>query len=231
MTERITMSPTSNNTEPATARARLPVSWWTVGLFTLVLTAADGFWATSLRGAVGYIEATQQPFPDWLRYLAVMLPIYGAAVFGALWIAQRLAGGRRRAVRIVAAALLTVALTTAIAVGQIALTATYDYHSQANQLALMHHLNAQSGVTYRVDPGIVTPAATSGCSGLCSSQQQTLAVHVRAITLISAVLLVTNAMLVLWALALRGGRLWVSRRAARPSGTTETEPRATVAAV
>ena len=91
------MSPTSN-TEHITARARLPVSWWTVGLFALLLTAADGFWATSLRGAVGYIEATQQPFPDWLRYLVVMLPIYGAAVFGALWIAQRLTGGRRGAV-------------------------------------------------------------------------------------------------------------------------------------
>ena len=78
----------------------------------------------------------------------------------------------------------------------------------------MHHLHGQAGVAYRVDPGTATPAATSGCTGLCSSKQQTLAVHVRAITLISVVLLVTNAMLVLWALALRGGRLWVRRRSA-----------------
>ena len=216
------MSPTSNS-EHVTARARLPVSWWTVGLFALLLTAADGFWATSLRGAVGYIEATQQPFSDWLRYLAVMLPIYGAAVFGALWLVQRLAGGRRGVVRIVAAALLAVALTTAIAVGQIALTATYDYRTQANQLALMQHLHGQSGVTYRVDPGTATPAATSGCSGLCSSKQQTLAVHIRAITLISAVLFVTNSLLVLWALALRGGRLWVRRRSAGPAAVVALE--------
>ena len=75
------MPPSSNTSTPP--RARPSVSWWTVGLFAVVLTAADGFWATSLRGAVGYIEATQQPFPDWLRYLAVMLPIFAAAVFGA----------------------------------------------------------------------------------------------------------------------------------------------------
>jgi hypothetical protein len=229
MTERMTMSPTSN-TEHLTARTRLPVSWWTVGLFALLLTAADGFWATSLRGAVGYIEATQAPFPDWIRYLAVMLPVYGVAVFGALWVAQRLVGGRRGLVRILVAALLTVTLTTVIAVGQIALTATYDYHTQANQLALMAHLHGQSGVTYRVDPGTATPAATSGCTGLCSSKQQTLAVHVRAITLISIVLLVTNAMLVLWALALRGGRLWVRRRSGRPTpaGAIEVDQAAAV---
>ena len=84
------------------------MSWWTVGPFALVVTAADGFWATSLRGATATSRSTQQPFPDWLRYLAVMLPIYGAAVFGALWLAQP--AGRRGAgaVRIVAAALLAV---------------------------------------------------------------------------------------------------------------------------
>ena len=150
------------------------MSWWTVGLFAVVLTAADGFWATSLRGAVGYIEATQEPFPDWLRYLAVMLPIYRRR--GVRRPVARAAPGRWPAGRgaDVAAALLTVALTTAIAVGQIALTATYDYHTQANQLVLMHNLHGQSGVTYRVDPGTVTPPATSGCTGVCSSKQQTL---------------------------------------------------------
>ena len=50
---------------------RLGVSWWTVGLFALLLAAADGFWATSVRGAVGFIQNIDQPFHDWLLYMAV----------------------------------------------------------------------------------------------------------------------------------------------------------------
>ena len=198
------------------------MSWWTVGLFAVVLTAADGFWATSLRGAVGYIEATQQPFPDWIRYVAVMLPFYAAAVFAALWLTQRLAGHRRGAVRIAVAALLCVVLTTAVAVAQIGLTSSYDYRTQSNQLVLMDELHDHGSAAYRVDPGTVPPA-TADCGGVCSAKQQTLDVHLRAIAIISIVLLVTNAVLVLWALALRGGQVWVRRRSAGRSPVVEPE--------
>src|SRR6476660_8382705 len=134
---------------------RIGVSWWTVGVVAAVLAAADGFWATSVRGAVGYIENVQEPFHDWLLYLAVMGPLFVAVVAGALWLAHRLAGRRHGFVRIAVAAAIVVAATTVLALGQVALTAVYDYHSQQAQIALMHHIHngSATGATYRLDPG------------------------------------------------------------------------------
>jgi hypothetical protein len=85
----MSVNPTPNELPDA---RRIGVSWWTVGVFALVLAAADGFWATSVRGAVGYIENVQQPFHDWLLYLAVMGPLFAAVVAAALWLANRLVG-------------------------------------------------------------------------------------------------------------------------------------------
>ncbi|MEA2622645.1 MAG: hypothetical protein QOH61_1555 [Chloroflexota bacterium] len=188
-------------------RRRLDVSWLTVGLCALVLAAADGFWATSLRGAVGYIEATQQPFPDWIRYIAVMLPIDGAAVFGAFWLAHRLIA-RRTFLRVAAAAVLVVVLTTALGGAQVVLTSVYDYRMQANQLVLMHRVHEHGNVAPRVDQGAAVPTVVSACDGTCSAKQATVAVHLRALGLVSVLFLVTNSVLVLWALAMRGGRIW-----------------------
>jgi hypothetical protein len=209
---------------------RIGVSWWTVGVFAAVLAAADGFWATSVRGAVGYIQNVQEPFSDWLLYLAVMGPIFAAAIFGALWLANRLVGRRGGAVRVVVAAALVIVATTVLAIGQVALTAVYDYHSQQAQVALIHHLHANlsGNVPYRLDPGVTIPPPAS-CTGLCSEQAQTIEVHYRAIRLAALLLLTTNLVLVLWALALRGGRIWVRRRANTPA--PDTDPRATVGLV
>ena len=158
-----------------------------------------------------------------------MLPIFAGAVVGALCLAHHWCRRRRGAVRLGVAALLVAVLATAIGIGQIALTATYDYRTQSNQLALMHRLHDHGTTAYRVDPGTDLPAASSGCSGLCSSKQQTLAIHLRAIAIATILLLVTNTMLVLWALALRGGRVWARRRGPAPVVATETEPGAAVA--
>lgn len=196
---------------PTSRPARL-VSWWTVGVFAVVLAAADGFWATSLRGAVGYIEDTQEPFRDWLLYLAVMIPIMAGAVLLALWLADRLARDAGRGRRLLIAAGLVVALTTVVAVAQVALTATYDYRSQLSQLTVMHHARTPNGTVIRLDPGVTPVGEASDCTGLCSAKQQTYAVHVRAVKLAIVLLLLTNAVLVLWALALRGGQVWVRRR-------------------
>src|SRR4249919_339461 len=87
--------------------APTPVSRWTVAALALILTAADGFLATALRGATGYIENTQQPFRDWLLYLAVMLPIIAGTVLAALWLARRLV--RHQPLRLLTAAILVVA--------------------------------------------------------------------------------------------------------------------------
>ncbi len=202
--------------ETGTARHRTPVSRWTVALFALVLTLADGYWATSLRGATGYIENTQQPFRDWVLYLAVMLPIFAGTVLAALWIVRRLVPAG--ATRFIAAAALVVVLTTLVGTAQMALTATYDYRSQVQQLTLMHHIHNPDGVTIRLDPGATVPAGLSACTGLCAQKQLTLDAHVRGVRLGALLLLVTNGVLVLWALAFRGGRIWIRR------GTDGTEP-------
>ena len=223
----MSVNPTANDLQDG---HRIGVSWWTVGVFAAVLAAADGFWATSVRGAVGFIQNVQEPFHDWLLYLAVMGPIFAAAIFGALWLTNRLAGSRGGAVRIIVAAALVVVATTVLAIAQVALTAVYDYHSQQAQVALIHHLhsNLSGNVPYRLDPGVTIPAQPS-CTGLCSEKAQTIEVHYRAIRLAAVILLVTNLVLVLWALALRGGRMWVRRRAI--TSAPDTDPRTTVGLV
>ena len=46
---------------------RPAVPWATVLPLAVLMAYADGFWLTSLRGAVGAIERTQEPFATWLR--------------------------------------------------------------------------------------------------------------------------------------------------------------------
>ena len=158
---------------------RLGVSWWTVGLFALLLAAADGFWATSVRGAVGFIQNVDQPFHDWLFYLAVMLPIFAATIYLAIRLAQRFAAGRSGLVRVTLAAALVVVVTTVVAIAQISLTAVYDYHSQQAQIALMHHIHNQNGPTeIRLDPGVTVAPGQPSCTGLCAEKQQTIDVPV-----------------------------------------------------
>src|SRR6478736_3349205 len=131
--------------ETGTARHRTAVSRRTVALFALLVTMADGYWATSLRGATGYIQNTQQPFRDWVLYLAVMLPIFAGTVLAALWLARRLV--RHGAARLLVGAALVVVLTTALALAQMGLTAAYDYRSQVRQETLMHHIHNPNGAT------------------------------------------------------------------------------------
>ena len=212
------MTSTDNTTTAIPVGRRLPVSWWTVGIFAMVLAAADGFWATSLRRAIGYIGSTQEPFRDWLLYIAVMVPIFAATVVGALWLAQRLSGGRRHAVRVVSAAVLVVVLTTIVGVGQIALTSVYDYRDQARQVVQIHHLHAGSETVLRLDPGQTLPARPVDVHRHVRGQARHAGrIHLRAIKIAVVLLLATNAVLVLWTMALRGGRLWARRRTARPA--------------
>ena len=45
----------------------LAVPWFTVVPLAVVMAYATGFWLVSLRGAIGAIERTQEPFASWLR--------------------------------------------------------------------------------------------------------------------------------------------------------------------
>jgi hypothetical protein len=184
---------------------RPAVPWLTVVSLAVVLAYADGFWMMSLRGAVGAIERTEEPFASWLRESTLVLPVFVFAVLGALTLALRLFGPELRTSSTVLTALLIAAAGTAVGVALIAVSSAYDYQLQSGQLQLidsMSHTCAQG-------------------SCLALQEQASLALQVRAVGFGSGILLVTNLVLVGWVVAIRGGRLDVSRtrrRTARGRG-------------
>ena len=63
--------------------------------------------------------------------------------------------------------------------------------------------------TYLIQNG--TPVLVGGkgaCDMTCQAQHATLAGHMKGLGITSIVLLISNTALVLWAVAIRGGRLW-----------------------
>ena len=185
---------------------RLSVSWATVVVCAVVIAAVDGYWSTSLRGAVGAIEVSQSPFRSWMRDSTLMLPLFVLAVLAGLALTRRWVGrSHRELVQLSVAALLIIVLTSAVSIGGVATTSAYDYNIQASQLGQIHKSHI---TTTFVDPGAVIPSTTGTCTGLCSARHATLTAHVRAVGYASVVILITNLVLVAWVLALRGGRLW-----------------------
>ena len=175
--------------------AAVGVAWASVLPLAAALSYADGFWMTSLRGAVGAIERTQGPFASWLRESTVLLPLFATAVLGAFALAVRLFGPVLRGFRTVLATALLISLAgTAAGMAAVTASAAYDYHLQTEQLRFMDAMGAV-------------------CTGSCraAEQQLTFDVQLRAVGYAAALLLVTNVVLVLWMLAMRGGRLRVSR--------------------
>ena len=174
--------PTDARIEAHPVRRRLPVSWWTVGLFAVMLTAADGFWATSLRRAIGYIGSTQQPFRDWLLYVAVMLPIFAGTVLGALWIAAAVLPRPCGEVRAASAVVIIVA-------------ADHDRRRRPDHAHLGVRLRRPgrpggadppparrpAAAPIRLDPGRTPPVDLSTCTGTCAGKHDTLLIHERAI--------------------------------------------------
>ncbi|HET7397286.1 MAG TPA: hypothetical protein VFJ94_02090, partial [Intrasporangium sp.] len=53
--------------QPVPGQAGLAVPWLTVLPMVVVMAYGDGFWATSLRGAVGAVARTGEPFAAWWR--------------------------------------------------------------------------------------------------------------------------------------------------------------------
>jgi hypothetical protein len=173
---------------------RLAVPWTTVLTLAVLLDAADGFFMTALRNAVGAIERTQEPFTSYWRTSLLLLPAFALGVLAALTVALRLFGpelkGRRRV-------LTTVGLVAAAGslVGAAATTASsaVDYRLQSNQLGMMKSMRGT-------------------CDAACLTAQQhaTAMAHVRAIAIVGALMLLTNLLIVGWFVALRGGSLKLS---------------------
>ena len=171
-------------------------------LLSALMAYADGFWMTSLQGAIGAIERTQGPFIRWLSDSTMMLPMFAAAVWLALRRGHRRYGPALRAPRpVLATALLAALAGTVVGVVALAASSAYDYHLQVQLLELVQ--GAHGG-----HPTVPSSAQDAGsCVGLCQAQRATLALHVRAVLDASLVLLGTNLLLVGWAVALRGGQL------------------------
>ena len=115
----------------------------------------------SLRGAVGSIERTQEPFATWLRESTLSLPFFVLAVIGALTLAARQFGPvLRRPRTVVATALLIVAAGTLVGIAELAASSAYDYHLQSSQLQLMGSMGGTSWARWAGGP------ATAGVAGL-----------------------------------------------------------------
>ena len=161
----------------------------------MVLAYADGFWMVTLRGAVGAIERTQEPFDGWWRESTIVLPLYVLAVLGALTLAKRWFGPVLRTTRAVLVTALMVALAGAVVgIAELVTSSMLDFSLQSAQLAMMDQMH-----------GICVDSC------LPAAEQSTLAALTRAVLYVGAFLLVTNVVLVGWVVAMRGGRLRVAR--------------------
>ena len=192
----------------------------TLVLLAVIIAFVDGFWTTSLRGAVGAIEQTQEPFESWMRSSELTLPFYVLAVVVAAVIARRWVGtGRRNLVKPVAVALLVVATTTLVGIGAMTVNAVNDYHLQSERLEVKHASHVGTDAAGSVhDPAEHADhaAATEGCNALCQAQRSTLTVHKRAVAYGGVVLLITNVLLVGFLVVLWDVRLWARYAPAVP---------------
>jgi hypothetical protein len=204
-----TMSINATTARTGALQGRRSVPWLTVVPLAVVMAYADGFWLVSLRGAVGAIERTQGPFAAWLRESTMALPLFVIAVLGAITLAARWFGPvLRTRSTFVAAALMVVAAGTLVGIAALAASSAYDYHLQSTQLQLTDSMRSMPSM-----PSMPSMGSTA------HQQQASLGLQLRAVGYGSAILLLTNLVLVGWALAFRGGRLDLSttgQQAARP---------------
>lgn len=187
---------------------RRTVSWWAVAGLAIVMAYADGFWLTSLQGAIGSTERSQGPFVSWLRICTLTVPVFALAVLAALRLARRWFGpSTSRPRTVIATVLLIVAAGTVVGIAEVAANSVYDYHLQSEELRVTqgsHIHTAGAGILSQTDP----QQQDAPCSGICrEAQLRTLAIHVRAVGYASGVILVTNLVLAGWLVAMRGGRL------------------------
>jgi hypothetical protein len=107
-----------------------------------------------------------------------------------------------------ATALLMVLFTSALAITEVAASSAYDYRLQSRDLASVHAFHQTIA-----DPAPgATAQKTSGCTGICAEKQLTLNSHLKALRIAGVVLLLSNVVLVLWVMALRGDRIWRSNQ-------------------
>jgi hypothetical protein len=159
-----------------------------VVLLAAALSYADGFWIMSMRGAVGAIERTQEPFLGWLRESTAALPVFVLAVLAALALALRWFGPEPSRPRtVIATGLLVAAAGTVAGIVESAASSAWDYVLQLRLMEVMHHNTTAEAVA--------------------ELWQATLGLHLAALGYGGAIILATNVVVVGWLVAIRGGRL------------------------
>jgi len=199
-------------------RSLAPVNWPTIAVTAIVVAYVNGFWVTSLQGAVGSFARAEPPFTRWLRDSTLMLPLFVLAVLAAVMVARRYVGQRRGTlVKVGATALLIVLFTSALSIAEMAASSAWDYQLQSSGLAQLHSRHLQPEVAAQ---GAASPDGTSICDMLCAAKRSTFTAQVRAVQYGSLLVLVTNVVLVGWVLAVRSDRLWGVPASVRRGGSS-----------
>ncbi len=198
----------------------LGASWWSVGLFATVLSLANGFLVTSMQWTVGAIERLSPPFEQWMFNTLTMIPVYAIAIVGSLYLARRLAGHGGRGRRLWTAVCMILVAGITVGMAHMALSSLYDYWLQIRHIGLSEHLRHP---LYRIEGTTPVLVGSASCDATCQAIASTRDTHLRGFVLMTKLFLVVDAILVLWTLALRGGVVWVPRRAHRvESPVTDT---------
>ena len=176
----------------ASAPGRPAVPWRTVIPLAAMMAYADGFWMVSLRGAVGAIERTQEPFASWLRESTVLLPAFVLAVVAAVTLALRWFGpvlsGKKA---FLTTALLVAGAGTVAGTAILAASEAWDYALQHDLMGSLHHASSVQSVD--------------------QLDQASFGLQLAAFGYGVGLLVVTNVAVTGWTVAIRGGRLDVSR--------------------
>lgn len=203
--------------KPSRARAHGParpgVPWGTVATLAVGMSCTSAFWLVALAGAVGSPERYQTPFATWVMTSVALLPVYGAGVLGTLMLAKRWFGPALRwPGTVLATGLLLILSGTVVGIAAIAASSAYDYSLQ------LPHIGSNM-------------AGMASCTGDCIPQERhdIFSLHVRGVQLVSQKLLLTNAVLVLWMIAMWGGRITLSRSSKHDDGALEATPRGSLA--
>ena len=188
--------PAAPSPEPSSA-----VPWFTVVSLAVVLAFADGFWVISVRGAVGAIERTGEPFATWLRESAVMTPLYVVGVLAALTVAKRRFGPVLRGARaVVASAWLVTLAASLVGAAHLFVSAAVDFRLQSG---LIEHMGSMS--------------TTCGVDCIARLQSDSFWLQAHAVGYGAGLVLLTNVLVVGWMVAMRGGRLRVTSPRTRSS--------------
>jgi len=186
------------------AGTQLRAGWPAIIAIAVVVTFADGFWLTSLQGAIGAVARSQPPMQRWLRDSVLMMPLFVIAVVAALAVARRVVRlGWPEAVKVALAALVIAAATTVVGVAEVGTSSAIDYRIQSQELSAKHAAHATTGTVVADTAGV----STGSSDALRAQRRDTLHVHLRAIRKATAALAITNTVLVAWMLAMFGWTL------------------------